>query len=81
MVHYIPVLSRDGTNQTLSGRELLNYFPAGESLVSDIPAGDGKIVNLFLQCRSKFTAGQTAAECAEGHPSPGPTIAYTLCLA
>ncbi len=26
-------------------------FPAGESLVSDIPDGDGKIDNLFLQCR------------------------------
>jgi hypothetical protein len=25
-------------------------FPARESLVSDIPAGDGKIINLFLQC-------------------------------
>jgi hypothetical protein len=27
--------------------------PARESLVSDIPAGDGKIVNLFLQCNNK----------------------------
>jgi hypothetical protein len=26
-------------------------FPARESLVSDIPDGDGKIENLFLQCR------------------------------
>ncbi len=25
-------------------------FPARESLVSDIPAGDRKIANLFLQC-------------------------------
>ncbi len=25
-------------------------FLAGESLVSDIPAGDGKTANLFLQC-------------------------------
>ncbi len=25
-------------------------FPARESLVSDIPAGDGKSNNLFLQC-------------------------------
>ncbi len=25
-------------------------FPARESLVSDIPAGDGEIVKLFLQC-------------------------------
>jgi hypothetical protein len=26
-------------------------FPPRESLVSDIPAGDGKMANLFLQCR------------------------------
>jgi hypothetical protein len=26
------------------------FFPVRESLVSNIPAGDGKIVNLFLQC-------------------------------
>ncbi len=32
------VLSEDVTNQTLSGRE---------SLASDIPAGDGKIIHLF----------------------------------
>jgi hypothetical protein len=25
-------------------------FPAGESLVGDIPAKDGKTANLFLQC-------------------------------
>jgi hypothetical protein len=29
---------------------IINLFPARESLVSDIPAGDGKIENLFLQC-------------------------------
>jgi hypothetical protein len=39
-----PVSSRDVTNQTLK------LFPARESLVSDIPAGDGKIANSFLQC-------------------------------
>ncbi len=36
-----PVPTRDVTNQTLPGRE---------SVVSDIPAGDGKTANLFLQC-------------------------------
>jgi len=25
-------------------------LPARESLVGDIPAGDGKIVNIFLEC-------------------------------
>jgi hypothetical protein len=28
----------------------IKLFPARESLVSDIMAGDGKICNLFLQC-------------------------------
>ena len=28
----------------------LSLFPARESLVGDIPAGDEKIANLFLQC-------------------------------
>jgi hypothetical protein len=29
---------------------IIQFFPATESLVSDIPAGDGKTANLFLQC-------------------------------
>ncbi len=29
---------------------IIKFFPARERLVSDIPAGDGKTVNLFLQC-------------------------------
>ncbi len=29
---------------------IIKLFPARESLVSDIPVGDGKIDNLFLQC-------------------------------
>ncbi len=44
----LPVPSRDVTNQTLPGRDKL--FLARENLVNDIPAGDGKIGNLFLQC-------------------------------
>jgi hypothetical protein len=28
----------------------MKLFPSRESLVSDIPAGDGKTANLFLQC-------------------------------
>jgi hypothetical protein len=40
------------TKLSLGGNNDVIYelFPARESLVSDIPAGDGKIVNLFLQC-------------------------------
>ncbi len=40
----------DVTKQTLPGRELLNY--SWESLVSDIPAGDGKHDNLFYSVYS-----------------------------
>ncbi len=29
---------------------IIKFFPARESLISDIPAGDGKIANPFLQC-------------------------------
>jgi hypothetical protein len=36
--------------------EISSEFPARESLVSDIPAGDGKTAsaNLFLQCMCEF---------------------------
>ncbi len=36
------------TDQTLPGREKIELFPVRNSLVSDIPAGDGKIANLFF---------------------------------
>jgi hypothetical protein len=41
--------SRDVTNQTLPSpwSGIIKLFPARESLVSDIPAGDRKIANLF----------------------------------
>jgi hypothetical protein len=43
-----PIPSR---NIRMSGRrDAGKGFPARESLVSDIQAGDGKIANLFLQC-------------------------------
>jgi len=37
-------------DQTFLGLGLGTLFPARESLVSDIPAGDGNIAKLFLQC-------------------------------
>jgi hypothetical protein len=52
-VREFPVLSRDVTTKlSLSGNydvitEL--FLPRG-SVVSDIPAGDGKLVHLFLRC-------------------------------
>jgi hypothetical protein len=30
---------------------IIKFFPARKSMVSDIPAGDGKTDNLFLQCK------------------------------
>ncbi len=36
-----------------SWREIIKLFPARKSLVNDIPAGDGNIGNLFLQCSLK----------------------------
>ncbi len=42
-------LSRGGNNDAIT--EL--FLPRG-SLVSDIPAGDGKLVNLFLRCRENI---------------------------
>jgi hypothetical protein len=32
-------------------RGMIKLFPARESLVKDIPAGDRKTANLFLKCR------------------------------
>jgi hypothetical protein len=29
---------------------MIQFFPSRDSLVSDLPAGDGKTDNLFLQC-------------------------------
>jgi hypothetical protein len=45
-----PISSQDVTNRTLPGGGIIKLFPARESSVSGIPAGDGKIVILFLQC-------------------------------
>ncbi len=51
-VREFPVPSRDVTTKlSLSGNNdvITEFLPRG-SLVSDIPAGDGKLVNLFLRC-------------------------------
>ncbi len=45
---------RDVPNQTLPWPGIFTLFPPRESLVSDIPAGDGKLANLFLQCTSNI---------------------------
>jgi hypothetical protein len=42
-----------------------------ESLASDIPAGDGKIVNLFLQCRVRLRAHRGRASANKQCPGAG----------
>ncbi len=39
--------------QNSSWPRIIKLFPARESLVSDIPAGDGKMAYLFLQSRDQ----------------------------
>ncbi len=53
-INDFPVPSRDVTNQTLPGREYLIISGHGETLVSDNPAGDGKIANLFYSVGKKM---------------------------
>ncbi len=52
-VREFPVPSRDVTTKLSMGgnNDVITelFLPSG-SLVSDIPAGDGKLVNLFLRC-------------------------------
>ncbi len=53
-VREFPVPSRDVTTKlSLGGNNdvITEFFLTRGSLVSDIPAGDGKLVNLFLRCR------------------------------
>ncbi len=76
-VREFPVPSRDVTTKlSLGGNndviiELL--LPRG-SLVSDIPAGDGKLVNLFLRCANSYLEivihfGKYACFCLEFCPN------------
>jgi hypothetical protein len=49
-----PVPRRDVTTKlSLGGNNdvITDLFLPSGSLVSDIPAGDGKLVNIFLRCR------------------------------
>jgi hypothetical protein len=52
-VREFPVPSRDVTTKlSLGGKNdvITELFLPRGTLVSDIPAGDGKLVNLFLRC-------------------------------
>ncbi len=44
---FLPLSGMSLTELSLAGNNLITVFPAMESLVCDIPAGDGKIDNLF----------------------------------
>ncbi len=60
-VREFPVPSRDVTTKlSLGGNDdvLTELFPPMGSLVSDIPAGDGKLVNHFLRCRMVHNRAQ-----------------------
>jgi hypothetical protein len=46
----------------LSSPGIIKLFPARESLVSDIPAGDGKNDNLFSQCIFSESCAPTLCE-------------------
>jgi hypothetical protein len=53
-VREFPVPSRDVTTKLSLGGNydvITELFLPRGSLVSDIPAGDGKLVNLFLRCK------------------------------
>ncbi len=58
-VREFPVPSRDVTTKlSLGGNNdvMTEFFLPRGSLVSDIPAGDGKLPNLFLRCRVLYSA-------------------------
>jgi hypothetical protein len=50
-----PVPSRDVTYPNSPCRGIIKLYPTRESLVSDIPTGDGKIVHLFLTVQAVRT--------------------------
>ncbi len=56
-VRKFPVPRRDVTTKLSQGGNndvITELFPPRGSLVSDIPAGDGKLVNLFLRCTCQY---------------------------
>jgi hypothetical protein len=64
-VREFPVPSRDViTKLSLGGNNdvITELFQPRGSLVSDIPAGDGKLVNPFLRCKSYTQYTQTFEE-------------------
>ncbi len=64
-VREFPVPSRDVTTKlSLGGNNdvITELFLPRGSLVSDIQAGDGKLVNLFLRCKNKSCVSMIGSE-------------------
>ncbi len=59
-VNDFPVSRRDVTDQTDPWPGIIKFFPARESLVSDIPAGDGKFDKLFFTVYMVYFADEKA---------------------
>jgi hypothetical protein len=55
---------------------IYKLFPPRESLVSDIPAGDGNIEKLFLRCRENK---ELESAKKEDTPSEGHEHAFLMC--
>ncbi len=53
----------------MAGKNLIN--PARESLLGDIPAGDGKIANLYLQCSIKLNNRDRSSKSADDFSRTG----------
>ncbi len=68
-VREFPVPSRDVTTNLSPGgnNDIITelFLPRG-SLVSDIPAGDGKLVNLFLRCMYLLFSNAVLTVCLMG---------------
>jgi hypothetical protein len=91
-VREFPVPSRDVTTKfSLGGNNdvITDLFLPRGSLVSDIPAGEGKLVNLFLRCALVFSSYADVFNLASLRPEPRPWVALlysvlfssTVCIA
>jgi hypothetical protein len=59
------------------GGNNFSFFPPRESLVSDIPAGDGKMANSFLQCGIPWISiKELLFKCIFTNFSKKPVISY-----
>ncbi len=79
-VREFPVPSRDVTTKLYLGGNndgITELFLPRGSLVSDIPAGDGKLVNLFLRC-NVYSRVSKEITLSLSHPLPLYISAHTF---